>query len=138
MSYSAIPRSNYLTFQPETPFENGSVGWSKAPYVGWGMNPNQMLPYELAGLGASCPACPPSPTVGLQAVVKSKPKKKHAGYHWYMPWTAFNGLGEEVAPTPETPPPPAPPAGTLPMWPAFAGYALAAAVAYGIYRLSKD
>jgi len=96
MSYSAIPRSNYLTFQPETPFENGSVGWSKAPYVGWGMNPNQMLPYELAG------------------------------------------LGEDAVPAPESAPPTPPPAGTLPVWPAFAGYALAAAVAYGIYRLSKD
>ncbi len=60
MSYSAIPRSNYLTFQPKTPFENGSVGWSKAPYVGWGMNPNQMLPYELAGLGADAVPAPTS------------------------------------------------------------------------------
>jgi len=60
MSYSAVPRSNYLTFQPETPFESGAPGWSTTPYPGWGNNPNQMLPYNLAGLGEEPAGAPDS------------------------------------------------------------------------------
>jgi hypothetical protein len=98
MSYSAVPRSNYLTFQPETPFESGAPGWSTAPYPGWGNNPNQMLPFYLAG------------------------------------------LGEDAVPAPESTPPAPPVPGKVewPLWPALLMYGVAAAVAYGTYRLSRS
>jgi hypothetical protein len=55
MSFVAVPRQNFETFQADGPWESGAPGWSTAPLPGWGMNPNQVLPRFQATAG--CAAC---------------------------------------------------------------------------------
>jgi hypothetical protein len=40
MSYDRVNPTYYQTFQQGTPFEAGAPGWSEAPWVTWGNNPN--------------------------------------------------------------------------------------------------
>jgi hypothetical protein len=54
MSFVAVPRQNYETFQADGPWESGAPGWSEAPVPGWGMNPNQILPRRQATAGCGC------------------------------------------------------------------------------------
>jgi hypothetical protein len=40
MSYDRVNPTYYQTYQQGTPFEAGAPGWSEAPWVTWGNNPN--------------------------------------------------------------------------------------------------
>src|SRR6266567_4029574 len=40
MSYDQTNPTYYQTFQPDTPFHPGAEGWSTAPWMTWGDNPN--------------------------------------------------------------------------------------------------
>lgn len=40
MSFDRVTPTYYQTFQQGTPFEAGAPGWSTAPWVTWGNNPN--------------------------------------------------------------------------------------------------
>lgn len=53
MSYDRVTPNYYRTFQPDTPFHPGAEGWTKAPWVTWGDNPNLAGKKRLAtdGLG---------------------------------------------------------------------------------------
>ena len=69
MSFVAVPRQNYETFQADGPWESGAPGWTTAPMPGWGMNPNQVLPRfqstagcGCAGIGQDAPAPAPAET----------------------------------------------------------------------------
>lgn len=54
MSFVAVPRQNFETFQADGPWQSGARGWSRAPVPGWGMNPNQTLPRFQATAGCGC------------------------------------------------------------------------------------
>lgn len=41
MSYVEVPPNFYQMNEPGTPWHAGSPGWTKAPWVTWGGNPNQ-------------------------------------------------------------------------------------------------
>jgi hypothetical protein len=53
MSYHQPNPTYYQTFQPDTPFHPGAEGWSTAPWMTWGDNPNLAGRRKLAtdGLG---------------------------------------------------------------------------------------
>ncbi len=55
MSYLDMKPGYYEMLQPGTPWHPGAPGWTKAPYPGWGNNPNLVGPRFLAqhGVGAS-------------------------------------------------------------------------------------
>lgn len=58
MSYAQVGPSIYSVYQPDTPWQPGSSGWSR-PYVpGWGENPNLLDTPTKAiqglGCGGSC------------------------------------------------------------------------------------
>lgn len=40
MSYDRVTPTYYQTYQQGTPFEAGAPGWTQAPWVTWGNNPN--------------------------------------------------------------------------------------------------
>ncbi len=40
MSFDRVTPTYYQTYQQGTPFEAGAPGWSTAPWVTWGDNPN--------------------------------------------------------------------------------------------------
>lgn len=73
MSYDNVKPAFYEMFQPGMPWHAGSTGWTKAPYPGWGNNPNRVGPAYLAvnGLGA---------------------------YYAEKPNLAIHGLGQKAAP----------------------------------------
>jgi hypothetical protein len=58
MSYVNTSRPYYEQFQIDTPLEEGTMGWSRAPWPGWGQNANLIGPKQIAvgsspdGLGA--------------------------------------------------------------------------------------
>lgn len=54
MSYDRVNPTYYQTYQPDTAFHAGAPGWSLAPWVTWGSNPNLAGRRRLAtdGLGA--------------------------------------------------------------------------------------
>lgn len=58
MSYVNTPPGYYEQFQIGSPLEEGTEGWSKAPWPGWGQNANLIGPKQIAigatpdGLGA--------------------------------------------------------------------------------------
>ena len=54
MSFVAVPRQNFETFQADGPWQSGARGWSTAPVPGWGMNPNQVLPRRQSTAGCGC------------------------------------------------------------------------------------
>ena len=53
MSYDRVNPTYYQTYQPDTPFHPGAEGWSVAPWMTWGDNPNLAGRRRLAtdGLG---------------------------------------------------------------------------------------
>jgi len=54
-SYERLAPEYYASDQPDGPFRTGATGWSRAPWPGWGQNPNQAGPRRIAvdGLGAT-------------------------------------------------------------------------------------
>ena len=52
MSYVKTPPLYYQQFQIDTPLEEGAMGWTRAPWPGWGQNPNLTGPKRIA-IGAS-------------------------------------------------------------------------------------
>lgn len=54
MSYNDIQPEYYEMFRPGMPWHAGGTGWTRAPFPGWGQNPNLVGPARLAvnGLGA--------------------------------------------------------------------------------------
>lgn len=50
MSYIEVPENFYQMLEPETPWHAGAKGWTKAPWVTWGNNPNLVGPPRL-GVG---------------------------------------------------------------------------------------
>lgn len=63
MSYVNHPEAGWQTFVPDGPWQSGAPGWSTAPWVGWGMNPNQALPTRQAMNG--CGACAAAAASGV-------------------------------------------------------------------------
>lgn len=55
-----MPSPSYWRgLQPDSPWEAGAPGWSKAPFVGWGQNPDRSLPQRLAVSGCGCSSAAP-------------------------------------------------------------------------------
>jgi len=57
MSYAKLHPSYYQALQPDGPWEAGAPGWFKAPFVGWGENPDRSLPPMLAVDGSTGCGC---------------------------------------------------------------------------------
>jgi len=54
MSFARIAPPVYETYQPETPWQPGSSGWSRPFVPGWGQNPNLVGPPRKAVQGLGC------------------------------------------------------------------------------------
>lgn len=122
MSYDRVNPTYYQTFQQDTPFHAGAPGWSTAPWVTWGDNPNLAGRRRLAtdglgtivaisGLGATNLGPAPAPgqtsvTVGsvwrtlapLAAAASAYHGYKRTGTVWSaLVWGLFGSLLPVVA-----------------------------------------
>ncbi len=127
MSYDQTNPTYYQTFQPDTPFHPGAEGWSTAPWMTWGDNPNLAGRRKLAtdglgnviaisGLGAvnlgpapdggttlTLPALPPVPAwrqaVGTVAAAACAYHgyKRNDSAGWAVGWALFGSLAPFLA-----------------------------------------
>ena len=126
MSYHQPNPTYYQTFQPDTPFHPGAEGWTKAPWVTWGDNPNLAGRRKLAtdglgkviaisGLGAISLGPAPEPGAASMPLLAPVPAWRQAlgtvsaaacAYHgykrndsvgWAVGWAFFGSLAPFLA-----------------------------------------
>lgn len=113
MSYDRVNPTYYQTYQQGTPFEAGAPGWSEAPWVTWGNNPNLGGRRRLAtdGLGnivaisGDVPPVP-KPTVYTWSRLLSTAAAAACAYHgyrrndsagWAVGWAFFGSVAPILA-----------------------------------------
>lgn len=155
MSYDRVNPTYYRTFQPDTPFHAGAPGWTAAPWVTWGENPNLAGRRRLAtdglgkvvaisGLGTIVQSSDPNFTCPTDAPHRVVDARTGVSCYGDAEWAVLNQRAK--SPAPFVPPPPSayqttislPPMEPIPMWRQALGLVGAAACAYHGYKRNES